>query len=367
MNCEKSVSINICSGSGACVCKPTGESCGCGGSGGGSGGGSLYEGYIGEYKDFYERTPFDGWAIRNGALLTNAEVNHPALWKFLQKPENAWKLKTEAEWQALNAAEPFVGVGGANFFVLDEVANTVRLPDTRGMYSAASGWNSTVTGDVVGDAIRNIEGTSCGESDSGPTLGQYGSITTGAFVRGDATGWYATTSSTHRGTMIKFDASNVVPTDIRNHPATMYMLPCVYVGGASSTLPIPPLPETDVFTITIGKRVTGTFTNVGYSNSYTMGSMTPTDDKIVTITDLIGNTPIDTYDDGGMLLLYGDHKSVQVTDIDTGVSNIYTWLDKVDNPDYPNCYRYYNNAFIFGGLDSVGKIKRIKLRYIPKD
>ena len=192
------------------------------GNTGGSGSSASCTGYIGEYKEFNRRSPFLGWAIRNGALLANAEVNHPELWAYLQEEDNAWLLKTEAEWQELIHAD---GMGGANAFVLDTVEKTIRLPDTRGDYIAGAGWNSKLVGDCDEDAIRNISG-SIGSYAFGPNT-----YYTEAFFnsKGFSRGSYSNTVA-NPSCVIGFDASRVVPTDTRNHPATIYMLPCVYIG-----------------------------------------------------------------------------------------------------------------------------------------
>ena len=186
-------------------------------------------GYIGEFRDIYLQNPPSGWAVRNGALITCAATNNYAmLIEFLKA--NPWITKTEEEWQDLSSAAPFEGIGGVPFFVLDETTNTIRLPDTRGMYSAGSGWNNTVVGDVVGDAIRNIKGalSSAGKH---PVLWT-ACVPSGAFETVVKTLHSPYSDSTNAGQIdsIQFDASNVVPTAPRNQPASYYTLPCVYIG-----------------------------------------------------------------------------------------------------------------------------------------
>ena len=211
---------------------------------GNTGGNVSCTGYIGEYKDFNRRSPFLGWAIRNGALLANAEVNHPELWAYLQEEDNAWLLKTEAEWQELIHAN---GMGGANAFVLDTVEKTIRLPDTRGDYIAGAGWNSKLVGDCDGDAIRNMAG-------SWPGFNSIGNISNKVLI--SSNGGYrryhpmTNTHDSHTWGVNSFNASHVVPTDIRNHPATMYQLPCVYIGlpACPPEEEIVPTPEAELIT-----------------------------------------------------------------------------------------------------------------------
>ena len=189
-------------------------------------------GYIGEYKDFNERSPFLGWAVRNGAVLANAEANHPELWKHLQKPENAWKCKTEAQWHASIHVD---GLGGVNAFVVDTAAKTIRLPDTRGDYIAGAGWKSKNVGDSDGDAIRNIIGdffqnTTHAVSQFMPdTNYSYTGVFKPTHIRPASLNLdFAWGHPVAMG--LGLDASLAVPTDFRNHPATIYQLPCVYIG-----------------------------------------------------------------------------------------------------------------------------------------
>ena len=66
-----------------------------------AGGGSGQGGYaVGEWKDWHERTAPMGWKVRDGQVLTGASAHYPGLLAHLERPENAWKLKTEAEWQS---------------------------------------------------------------------------------------------------------------------------------------------------------------------------------------------------------------------------------------------------------------------------
>ena len=70
-----------------------------------------------------------------------------------------------------------------------------------------------------------------------------------------------------------FDTSLATPTDIRNHPATVYMLPCVYVGKEA----LPPSPPEFTYPdptnlLYNGKMVIGEFhtsedTHVGAGNN----------------------------------------------------------------------------------------------------
>ncbi len=189
---------------------------------------------IGDIDFFNRQTPPEGYAVGNGALLANIDIAYPFLLSELQKPENAWRLKTEVEYQALIHED---GVGGANAFVLDVEANTIRLPDIRGDYMAGAGWNAKVVGESDGDAIRNIIGVY--DVGGGYSIGWAGrgDSTNGAFVGLNSGSWGSNangTSSVNGFGGLSLDASRVVPTDTRNHPATIYMLACVYIGKATT-------------------------------------------------------------------------------------------------------------------------------------
>ncbi len=93
--------------------------------------------YPGAFHNFYLLSPPPGWKARNGAVLANADVDFPELWKTLTNPENAWLLRTEAAWKSLSNLAG--GIGGAPFFVVDGAAKSIRLPDTRGDYERCAG------------------------------------------------------------------------------------------------------------------------------------------------------------------------------------------------------------------------------------
>jgi len=181
-------------------------------------------GYPSQFMDFMERTPFKGWRVRNGAVLEDADVNFPELWYFLQAPAHAWKLKTQAQWTALSNAAG--GVGGAPFFVLDEEAKTIRLPDTRGDYTrGAGGGTMAAVGDWHKDAIRNITGY------TGTLVSRSVDGEGGVFWRRFSENCINAKSSNCTAFWVYFDASRVVPTANENRTRTFGLLPCVYVGG----------------------------------------------------------------------------------------------------------------------------------------
>lgn len=207
---------------------------------GGNGGGTTtvtMAGYPAEFRNFYERSPLPGWAIRNGALLVAANQTVPHLWAALQKPENAWKCKTQAEWAAMSQAQPWTGIGGAPYFVIDVNAKTIRLPDTRGMYTEDAGFDGLEVGGVHGDAIRNITGQHFFGQDAdlragaGTVRNPTGAFAYGGIARDSVNNLSWGNSSDNSWYSFLLDVSRVVPTANVNRPRAFGSLPCVYVGG----------------------------------------------------------------------------------------------------------------------------------------
>jgi hypothetical protein len=187
------------------------------------GGGAVeVPGYYTEFREFHEREPKPGWAVRNGAVLVNADVDFAGLWAALLDPANAWKLKTEAAWQAMSTTAG--GVGGVDYFVLDAEAKTIRLPDTRGDYPRCAGGGTMLNvGDWHGDAIRNI------------TASIYALLlsvdATGIFYRTKVGSGYVPSGSMWSWDYTSMDVSRQVPVAEENRTRAFGLLGCVYVGG----------------------------------------------------------------------------------------------------------------------------------------
>ena len=167
-------------------------------------------GYPTEFRDFFEQHPPAGWAVRNGAVLENADTTFPALWAALHAAENAWKCKTPEEWAALSATAG--GVGGAPFFVVDDEAGTIKLPDTRGDYTRGAGHTLLPNvGQWIPDTVKRHQHTLSPFNSNGWGEGQDGSKRWMSSQGGTiATGWAG---------------------EAESRPRTFGMLPCVYTGG----------------------------------------------------------------------------------------------------------------------------------------
>lgn len=195
---------------------------------GGGGGDSSGLVYPSAFYDFYEQSPPTGWMVRNGGMISSANVVVPKLWEALQKPENAWKLKTESQWQSMSQSAPWNGIGGVPFFVLDTAAKTVRLPDTRGMYKEDAGSDGLTVGGVHGDAMQKITGTSNSGQQTGSPI--YWANTSGAFYQIGTTGYVGQSGHDTNNALLGFDSSRVVRTANKTQPRAFGMLGCVYVG-----------------------------------------------------------------------------------------------------------------------------------------
>ena len=189
--------------------------------------------YPSAFQTFYEQTPPKGWKVRTGAVLNDAEAQFPDLWAALKSPSNSWKVKTLAQWTALSTAAG--GVGGVPFFVLDNAAKTIKLPDTRGDYERGAGSTYlSAVGAWHEDAIRNITGgplTTLSASFTGkPTLRWEGAL--GITAVGSRTSAQDGSNGSYSFSL-GFDASkdSNVLTAPENRTRAFAVLPCVYVGG----------------------------------------------------------------------------------------------------------------------------------------
>ena len=190
-----------------------------------------------EFYYFRHATLKTGFQAAQGGLITGAATKWPEAWAYLQTTAGKTLCKTEAQWQALSTAiwatladgttVGWNGIGGAPWYVIDTAAGTLRLPDLRGMYAEASGFDSLGVGGVHGDAIRNITGRAW--------MGAYGnpSNSTGALfseLSGTVKGYDGTTNAGY----MNLDVSKVVPTGNKVAPRAWGALACAYLGQPAS-------------------------------------------------------------------------------------------------------------------------------------
>ena len=186
-----------------------------------------------EFYYFRHPTLKPGFQPAQGGLIANAATLYPAAWEYLQTAQGQLLCKTKAQWQALNTAVwatladgttvGWNGIGGAPYFVQDLAAGTLRLPDLRGMYAEAAGFDTLGVGDSHGDAIRNITGAT--------SIVSAGNSASGAFVRSSTSGASVNTAAaSFYMSQFSFNASLVVPTAAKNQPRAWGALACVYLG-----------------------------------------------------------------------------------------------------------------------------------------
>lgn len=200
---------------------------------------SPYE--LGEFYYFRHPTLKPGFQPAQGGLITGAATKYPDVWAYLQTTEGKKLCKTEAEWQALTKATwatladgtkvGWGGIGGAPWYVQDTAKGTLRLPDLRGMYAEAAGFDALGVGGVHGDGIRSAKG--------GLAIHAYmlRADNVGGVFGGLAQGG-AGNSSRQDGSYgyidVEFDISRVMPVGNKIAPRAWGALACVYLGHPAS-------------------------------------------------------------------------------------------------------------------------------------
>ena len=106
---------------------------------------------------------------------------------------------------------------------------TLRLPDLRGMYAEASGFDSLGAGGVHGDGMREITGALADVYGS-YVRNSYGAISAGASRPAGIAGEMLQDIAWD----VYFLASRVVPTASVNRPRAWGALACVYLGPQAS-------------------------------------------------------------------------------------------------------------------------------------
>ena len=188
---------------------------------------------LGEFYYFRHPSLRAGFAPCQGGILANAVTQHPEIWAYLQTAEGQLLLKTEAEWQAMSTAiwatladgtkVGWNGIGGVPYYVQDLATGTLRLPDLRGMYAEAAGFDSLGVGGVHGDQARRVVGRA--KAIWGSNLEPI----SGAFRRETSTAVSGYGSGVGYSDLI-LDTALVVPTGAANAPRRWGALACAYLG-----------------------------------------------------------------------------------------------------------------------------------------
>ena len=201
-----------------------------------------------EFYYFRHPTLRPGFQPAQGGLITNAATLYPDAWAYLQTAEGQKLCKTEAEWQAMSTATWYTladgtkvgweGIGGVPYYVQDLNAGTLRLPDLRGMYAEASGFDGLDAGGVHGDTGRELWadiaiGPRFSASQAGTTVIDGSGM---AQVSATGTGTYFAAGSTNGPTahVMALRASFIAPTAAQNQPRAWGVLACCYLGQRAS-------------------------------------------------------------------------------------------------------------------------------------
>ena len=201
---------------------------------------SKYE--IGELYYFRHPTLRTGFQPAQGGVIANAATSFPEIWAYLQTTEGQKLCKTEAEWQAMSTAiwatladgttVGWNGIGGVPYYAPNLGAGTLRMPDVRGMYPEAAGFDSLGVGDAQGDQGREA---------TGAILMKYGSVLAGGSgnsvlsISDGAQNLSVAGSNTQLTSyFLKLKLSNAMPVGPAFAPRRWGALACCYLGTPAS-------------------------------------------------------------------------------------------------------------------------------------
>lgn len=192
---------------------------------------------IGEVYLFRHPDLRPGFQPAQGGIVADAATKYPEIWQYLQTAAGAKLCKTEVEWQAMSTATWYTladgttvgwnGIGGVPYYVQDLNANTLRLPDLRGMYAEAAGFEALGVGGVHGDGGR--EDTWGFSVNDGYISGASGSVIS------SGSGLAQNITSTARGnSTVTHTSSRVWPIANKFQGRAWGSLACVYLGKTVS-------------------------------------------------------------------------------------------------------------------------------------
>jgi hypothetical protein len=196
--------------------------------------------FIGEL--YFQLVIRSGFVWANGQVLSGVTANYPLLkaWlkdtgasggAFLRKTLAEWNAEwNDAKWNAPDTGDAATRVGMSPYYVLDESADTIKVPDLRGAYQAAAGFGGQANGKTLADAIREIYGSALLSISGG-----YAHVSglTGAFYTDTATTTIGSSYGSGSANKYKlfFSAGNQVPTDTAVHPRSVTEYLCIYAGA----------------------------------------------------------------------------------------------------------------------------------------
>lgn len=193
----------------------------------------------GACKKIYDGMDEDGWVPLNGALIPEIS-RFPEMIAYLQGPVGSLFCITEEEWQALSQAiyhtnadgtvVGWNGIGGVKRFVLDLIADTLRLPDLRGMHEENVGGGLPSVLAVDGDRMRKIYGN------WDMRAFENGVVPTGAsFWLSSAVGLRTVVeSASNMNGGLSYDTERIIPTGQVTAPKRYAVQTCVFLGKMTS-------------------------------------------------------------------------------------------------------------------------------------
>lgn len=196
-----------------------------------------------EFYSFRHPTLRPGFQPAQGGVLQNAAEQYPEAWAYLQTAEGQKLCKTEVDWQAMSTATWYTladgtkvgweGIGGVPYYVQDLNTGSLRLPDLRGMYAEAAGFDGLDAGGVHGDGMRSM----IGELNIATNQNNDAIITpseNGIFVGPGSTLGRVLTSDLQQTRRLRFLSDDLVPVSAVNRPRAWGALACVYLGPQAS-------------------------------------------------------------------------------------------------------------------------------------
>ena len=198
---------------------------------------------LGEFYFFRHPDLRAGFAPLTGGLISNCATAYPEIWAYLATTAGAKLCCTEAQWQAMSTATwatladgttvGWEGIGGVPFYVRNTSTGNLRLPDLRGMYAEAAGFDSLGVGGVDGDRGRNAAGAF-----HATALGyNYPKFNpSGAFTRETVTNSAGVPGDSDKNEFFKFvlNLSRVQPTGSTFAPRRWGALACCWLGTPAS-------------------------------------------------------------------------------------------------------------------------------------
>ena len=203
---------------------------------------------LGEFYCFRHPTLKPGFAPLQGGLISGVyqgkNITEWPIWEYLQTADGQLLLKTEAEWHAMTTAiwhtnadgttVGWDGIGGAPYYVQDLGAGTLRMPDVRGMYAEAAGFDSLGVGGVQGDQGRELVGGMVCPSHTSNVVGAYTGAATVLTAPSLGTLSGGVANNSHDMLAARFVASRVAPVGSVFAPRRWGALACAYLGVPAS-------------------------------------------------------------------------------------------------------------------------------------